>query len=106
MTRRTLLSVLAAAVAERLGPPGRAAQKAASKVVLITLGGIRRQESWSPAGLRYIPHLYGDLLPQSLFFPYTFNQGVTSHFNTISSILTGDGIEVRRDSLVEGIGKE
>jgi hypothetical protein len=89
MTRRTLLSVLAAAVAERLGPPGRAVQKAASKVVLITLGGIRRQESWSPAGLRYIPHLYKDLLPQSLFFPYTFNQGVTSHFNTISSILTG-----------------
>ena len=89
MTRRTLLSVLAAAVAERLGPTGRAAQKAAGKVVLITLGGIRRQESWSPAGLRYIPHLYHDLLPQSLFFPYTFNQGVTSHFNTISSILTG-----------------
>jgi hypothetical protein len=89
MTRRTLLSVLAGAVVERLGPPGRAAQKAASKVVLITLGGIRRQESWSPSGLRYIPHLYNDLLPQSLFFPYTFNQGVTSHFNTISSILTG-----------------
>lgn len=58
-------------------------------MVLITLGGIRRQESWSPAGLRYIPHLYHDLLPQSLFYSYTANEGVTSHFNTISSILTG-----------------
>ena len=58
-------------------------------MVLITLGGIRRQESWSPPGLRYIPHLYNDLLPQSLFYPYAHNEGVTSHFNTISSILTG-----------------
>jgi hypothetical protein len=58
-------------------------------VVLITIGGIRRQESWSATGLRYIPHLQSDLLPQSLFFPYTANEGVTSHFNTISSILTG-----------------
>jgi len=58
-------------------------------VVLITIGGIRRQESWSQQGLRYIPHLYSDLLPQSQFFPYTVNDGVTSHFNTISSILTG-----------------
>ena len=89
MTRRTLLNVLAAAVAERLGRPGSAAQKPARRIVLITLGGIRRQESWSQAGVRYIPHLYTDLLPQSLFFPYTLNQGVTSHFNTISSVLTG-----------------
>jgi hypothetical protein len=89
MTRRTLLSVLAAAVTERLGPAGWAAQKPSRRVVLITIGGIRRQESWSQPGLRYIPHLYTDLLPQSLFFPYTVNQGVTSHFNTISSILTG-----------------
>jgi hypothetical protein len=89
MTRRTLLGVLAAAVSQRLGPAGRAAQKPSRRVVLITLGGIRRQESWSQRGLRYIPHLSNDLLPQSLFFPYTLNEGVTSHFNTISSILTG-----------------
>lgn len=89
MTRRTLLGILAAAVSQRLGPAGRAAQKPARRVVLITIGGVRRQESWSQPGLRYIPHLYNDLLPQSLFFPYTVNEGVTSHFNTISSILTG-----------------
>ena len=89
MTRRTLLSVLAAAVSQRLGPAGWAAPKLSRRLVLITIGGIRRQESWSKQGLRYIPRLSGDLLPQSLFFPYTVNQGVTSHFNTISSILTG-----------------
>jgi hypothetical protein len=84
-----LLGVLAAAVSQRLGPAGWAAQKLSRRVVLITIGGIRRQESWSQLGLRYIPHLYNDLLPKSLFFPYTVNEGVTSHFNTISSILTG-----------------
>jgi len=89
MTRRALLGILAAAVSERLGPAARAAQKPARRTVLITLGGIRRQESWSQSGLRYIPRLYSDLLPQSLFYPYTANEGVTSHFNTISSILTG-----------------
>jgi hypothetical protein len=89
MTRRTLLGILTAAVSERLGPAGWAAPKPSRRVVLITIGGIRRQESWSPQGLRYIPRLHSDLLPQSLFFPYTVNEGVTSHFNTISSILTG-----------------
>jgi hypothetical protein len=63
--------------------------KPATKIVLVTLGGIRRQESFSPEGVVNIPHLYGDLLPQSLFYTQTWNDGVTSHFNTISSILTG-----------------
>jgi hypothetical protein len=89
MTRRTLLGILAAAVSHRLGSAGWASPKLSRRLVLITIGGIRRQESWSKPGLRYIPRLSGDLLPQSLFYPYTVNQGVTSHFNTISSILTG-----------------
>ena len=55
----------------------------------MTIGGVRRQESFSKTGLVHIPRLYNDLLPQSLFYPYTANEGVTSHFNTISSILTG-----------------
>jgi hypothetical protein len=59
------------------------------RLVLVTIGGIRRQESFSTQGLANIPRLYGDLLPQSIFYPYTANEGVTSHFNTISSILTG-----------------
>ena len=89
MTRRMLLGILGAAVSRRLGATVPAAGKPPRRIVLITLGGIRRQESWSPGGLRYIPHLYGDLLPQALFYPYALNEGVTSHFNTISSVLTG-----------------
>src|SRR6476469_1945876 len=90
MLRRTLLQLAISGVAERL----RAASQSpggntTKKLVLVTIGGIRRQESFSPKGIVHIPHLMSDLLPQSLFFPYTVNEGVTSHFNTIASIITG-----------------
>ena len=90
MTRRTTLNLLSAGVLQRLAAAGAAsAHKPARRVVLVTIGGIRRQESFSEQGLANIPRLYNDLLPQSLFYPYAANEGVTSHFNTISSILTG-----------------
>ncbi len=90
MTRRRLGQLLAAAIAPRILAAERArAFVPGKRLVLVTIGGIRRQESFSKQGLVNIPHLYGDLLPQSMFFPYTANEGVTSHFNTISSILTG-----------------
>jgi hypothetical protein len=81
---------VSAAVAQRLTiaaptPPKRLPRR----VVLVTIGGIRRQESFSQDGLVHVPYLFNELLPQSLFYPYTINEGVTSHFNTISSILTG-----------------
>ena len=90
MTRRDLGSLVAAALAPRLSAASKARGSAPTKrLVLVTIGGIRRQESFSNQGLVNIPHLYNDLLPQSIFYPYTANEGVTSHFNTISSILTG-----------------
>jgi hypothetical protein len=77
-------------VAARLAGVARARPLPSTKrLVLVTIGGIRRQESFSEQGAGYIPHLLNDLLPQSLFYPYTANEGVTSHFNTISSVLTG-----------------
>ena len=90
MTRRKMLNLLSLALAERLsgaapGVPG----KAAKRIVLVTIGGIRRQESFSQQGLIHVPRLHSELLPKALFYPYTVNEGVTSHFNTISSILTG-----------------
>ncbi len=88
MTRRLLFRLLATALSDRLLSGARS--RLPRRTVLVTLGGIRRQESWSPSGLRYIPHLHRDLLPRALFYPYTANEGVTSHFNTISSILTGE----------------
>ena len=90
MTRRQLFGLLPFAVSHRLG--AAAANQTPTngrRVVLVTIGGIRRQESFSERGIVHIPHLSGDLLPQSQFYPYTANEGVTSHFNTISSILTG-----------------
>ena len=60
------------------------------KVVVIVVGGVRRDETFSPYGQVNIPHLSSDLLPKSLFYPHARNEGVTAHFNAISSILTGN----------------
>src|SRR5450759_1132571 len=90
ISRRQLLGLVSAAVAQRVLPAAQTrSSKPAHRLVLVTIGGIRRQESFSQDGVVQIPHLFNDLLPQSLFFPYTVNEGVTSHVNTISSILSG-----------------
>lgn len=90
MQRRTLFRLLLSGLAARLGALRLAAQpKPQRKIVIVTLAGIRRQESFSKEGLVNIPKLAHELMPQSLFYPYTLNEGVTSHFNTISSILAG-----------------
>jgi hypothetical protein len=60
------------------------------KVVVVIFGGVRRAETFSPEGLENIPHLSGDLLPRALFYLRIRNDGVTAHFNAISSILTGN----------------
>jgi len=60
------------------------------KVLLVIVGGVRHDESFSPDGLVNIPHLSADLLPQSLLYRHVRNEGVTAHFNAISSILTGN----------------
>jgi len=59
------------------------------KVVLAIIGGVRRAETFSREGLANIPHLV-QLFPQCLFFDHVRNEGVTAHFNAISSILTGN----------------
>jgi hypothetical protein len=90
ISRRTLFQLAGWAATSRFARAEQASgPKPAAKVVLVTLGGMRRQETFSPEGVINIPHLCGDLLPQALFYPRTWNEGVTSHFNTISSILTG-----------------
>ena len=91
MRRRSLLKLAGAALSARLASAanGREPSKSRPKLVLVTIGGIRRRESFSEQGISNIPHLAGDLFNQALFYPWTWNEGVTSHFNTISSILTG-----------------
>jgi hypothetical protein len=89
--RRALFRLVALAAAERVALAGQQPRLApqAHKVVLVTIGGIRLRESFSPEGLVNIPRLSGDMAPRALFFPHVRNEGVTSHFNTIASILSG-----------------
>ena len=68
----------------------RTAAGSEHKVVLVVVGGVRRAETFSREGLENIPHLSADMLSQALFYPHTRNEGVTAHFNAISSILTGN----------------
>ena len=72
------------------GPQGRTTKTPGQKVVVVIFGGVRFQETFSPDGLENIPHLSRDLLPQSLFYTQVRNEGVTAHFNAISSIVTGN----------------
>jgi len=90
--RRVLLRLAALAAAGRAaGFEGTAEERAGGqKVVLLTIGGIRRQDSFSREGAANIPRLLQDMAPQALFYPYVMNDGVTAHVNAISSIVTGN----------------
>ncbi len=91
-SRRTFLCAAGMLIAGAILPQAGAAEKTNSghKVVLVVIGGVRRAETFSRDGLENIPHLVSDLLPQSLFYCHACNEGVTAHFNAISSILTGN----------------
>lgn len=95
-TRRTFLRAAGMLMASMIAPSARAAGGPAGpvgsghKVVLVVIGGVRRDETFSAEGKINIPHLTTDLLPRSLFYAHARNEGVTAHFNAISSILTGN----------------
>ncbi|MBZ5668710.1 MAG: hypothetical protein LAO04_03160 [Acidobacteriia bacterium] len=95
-SKRTFLRAAGLLVAGLVAPQVGARQSLpgavgpGQKVVVVIPGGVRHAESFSPEGLVNIPHLAGDLLPKALFYPRTRNEGVTAHFNAISSILTGN----------------
>ena len=95
-SKRTFLRAAGLLIAGLMAPQARAhrslhgAADPGHKVVVVILGGVRHTETFSPEGLVNIPHLAGDLLPKALFYPRVRNEGVTAHFNAISSILTGN----------------
>ena len=95
-TRRRFLQAAAVLAAGMLARPAYAAAGSQGlagsghRVVVVVIGGVRREETFSQEGMANIPHLSGDLLSKSLFFPHARNEGVTAHFNAISSILTGN----------------
>lgn len=95
INRRDLLKAAAALVVEQwagarhlaFGQPARGSDR---KVIVVTCGGIRREDTFSEEGAINIPHLHTDLLQQSTFYPVVRNNGVTAHYNTIASILSGN----------------
>ena len=95
-SRRTFLRAAGMLVAGLALPRARANEKVRTtansghKIVVAVIGGVRRDETFAPEGLVNIPHLSTDLLPKSLFYSHARNEGVTAHFNAISSILTGN----------------
>lgn len=95
-SRRTFIRAAGILIAGLMLPQARADEHASTasgsdhKILIVIVGGVRRAETFSREGLENIPHLAGELLPHSLFYPYARNEGVTAHFNAISSILTGN----------------
>src|SRR5579871_5144938 len=95
-SKRTFLRAAGLLAAGALLPQARAFQGPphptgpGHKIILVVIGGVRRDETFSPEGFENVPHLTQDLLPQSLFYRHARNEGVTAHFNAISSILTGN----------------
>src|ERR1035438_6689771 len=91
-SRRTFLRASGLLMAGHLFPQARASQGpnaqsgSGHKVVLVVVGGVRLDETFSPEGMVNIPHLSADLLPKSIFYHHARNEGVTAHFNAISSI--------------------
>jgi hypothetical protein len=60
------------------------------KVVVVTFGGgARDQETFAPEGQENIPHLLGELIPQSTFFTQVVNRGILGHYVATASLATG-----------------
>ena len=60
------------------------------KIIVITFGGgARDQETFAPEGQGNIPHMLGELIPQSSFFTRVTNQGILGHYVATASLATG-----------------
>ena len=72
-------------------PWARAAVAASKrKVVVVTFGGgARDQETFAPEGQENVPHLMGELIPQSSFFTQVVNRGILGHYVATASLATG-----------------
>lgn len=95
LSKRDFLSLAGLAIADRLVPSWLRAQrthasKIERKLIIVTFGGgCRYQETFAPEGLRNIPRLAA-LKGEGRFFSNCVNHGVLSHYNSTSSIVTGN----------------
>ncbi len=95
LPKRDFLKLAGLAIAERLTPPWLRAQRTQTRsadrnLIVVTFGGgCRYQETFGPQGLRNIPRLAA-MKPKGQFFVNCVNSGVLSHYNSTSSIVTGN----------------
>jgi hypothetical protein len=96
LTKRRFVQLAGLSIANRILPkwlwakPIPSHQDFSHKVIIVTFGGgVRYSETFSPEGLKNIPHL-ARMQPDGLFFQSCTNSGVLSHFNSTASILTGN----------------
>jgi hypothetical protein len=66
-----------------------AARKKRKTIVVTFGGGARDQETFAPEGQENIPHLIGELAPQSSFFTHVTNHGILGHYVATASLTTG-----------------
>jgi hypothetical protein len=60
------------------------------KIIVVTFGGgARDQETFAPEGQVNIPHMMGELIPQSSFFTQVMNRGILGHYVATASLATG-----------------
>lgn len=93
VTKRRFLQLAGLAIADRIAPRrllGAEPAPADRKLIIVTFGGgVRYSETFAPEGLHNIPRLR-DLQPEGMFFKTCINAGVLSHYNSTSSIVTGN----------------
>jgi len=84
------LSIAESIVARRLLGAPKDTEGAGRRVIIVTFGGgVRYSETFGLDGLRNIPRL-AQLRSQGHFFQKCTNAGVLGHFNSSSSIITGN----------------
>lgn len=94
-TKRQFLRLAGLVIADRIVPrrllaAPREVPPADRKLIIVTFGGgVRYSETFAPEGLHNIPRLRG-LQSDGMFFKTCINAGVLSHYNSTSSILTGN----------------
>jgi hypothetical protein len=89
MTKRRFVQLAGLSIASRIMPAAQSDPLRGRKTIIVTFGGgVRYAETFSPGGLRNIPHL-ARMRPDGYFFADCRNGGVLSHFNSTASIVTG-----------------
>ncbi|MDA0205877.1 MAG: hypothetical protein O3A53_03700 [Acidobacteria bacterium] len=93
-TKRQFLRLAGLLIADGIIPRHLAAQaeptESDRKLVIVTFGGgVRYSETFAPDGLHNIPRLR-EMQPEGMFFKNCVNSGVLSHYNSTSSIVTGN----------------